>query len=214
MQKVILLHAFVATSRPPRWASSLLEALPYARRLQLERADDARRFASLGGLALALSGAARLAPPGARVTDLVLDAESKPRFATDAPAFSVSHSADRVGCALACGADLGLDLEDVPAPDDDRAVRELQRWTATEAALKAAGLGLRSVRDVILDEASSTATVGAMRYHLHALRVSPRTLGHLATTQDALLEIDEVDLDGAEVSAAVERALRLAPQRP
>ena len=61
MTDAIILHARL---RPPlscpSWQEPLLQALPYAQRLELERREPEARRASLAGLGLVLVGAARV----------------------------------------------------------------------------------------------------------------------------------------------------------
>ena len=63
---------------------------------------------------------------------------------TGGPWFSVSHCASRVAVALSDACEVGLDLEDAAAPPGGAARARCERWTATEAALKAVGAGMRS----------------------------------------------------------------------
>jgi len=58
MTEAIILHAHLR--RPlscPSWQQSLLQALPYAQRLELERREPEARRASLVGLGFVLAGA-------------------------------------------------------------------------------------------------------------------------------------------------------------
>jgi hypothetical protein len=210
MQKAMLLHASLAAGvAATAWSDALLQALPYARRLQLERADAAARSASLGGLALALAGASRLAGTVPRVDEFRFASGAKPRLA-HGPGFSVSHTAGRVACVVCTAGEIGLDIERVRADAGPATLHELWRWTATEAALKAAGLGLRQVHEVVIEEPPFAATVQGRRYVLREVPSSPQVIGHLASTDRVELIVDCVDLDGSEVSTAVQCALGLA----
>ena len=110
-------------------------------------ASPARRSASLAGLWLALEGAARLRGRAADVASLRFPAGGRPQLA-GGPFFSVSHGLTHVAAAVCESLEIGFDLEEADAgPGSSHGVREkLQRWTATEAALKAAGRGLREAR--------------------------------------------------------------------
>jgi phosphopantetheinyl transferase len=210
MQKAMLLHASLAAGgASTAWSDGLLQALPYARRLQLERADAAARTASLSGLALALAGAIRLAGTAPRVDEFRFSSGAKPRLAYG-PGFSVSHTAGRVACVVCTAGEIGLDIERVRTDAGPLTLHELWRWTATEAVLKAAGLGLRQVQDVAVEQPALGATLHGRRYALREVRLSAQVIGHLASTDPVELRVEGVDLDGSEVSTAVQRALGLA----
>jgi phosphopantetheinyl transferase len=212
VQKTILLHAGLSPAVQPRWAEALLQALPYARRLHLERANDAARTASLGGLALALAGALKINASAPRVSGLLLAADQKPRFASG-PHFSISHSVDRVACAVCAATDIGLDIESELVAAQRPGKYGPRQWTAIEATLKAAGRGLRQLADVRLDPHRDGADLAGVHYVLHPLQLTPRTFGHVAAPEPLALEIVETTLDGGDVSAAVERSLGLLPEQ-
>lgn len=182
--------------------------MPYAKRLAVEdKRDSAARGATLAGIALALIGAERLSPAGRRVAELVFPVDGKPSFA-DGPYFSVSHSDDRVACALSPTHDVGLDVEGIA--DDATAQRgeQLRRWTAIEAALKAAALGMRRAREVHLEPDLSAAEVGGVRYSLRRIELARDCVCHLATRQPPQhVTVEEVDLASGEISALLERSL-------
>jgi hypothetical protein len=211
VQNAILLHASLEPGTVARWSDPLLRALPYARRLQLESAEPSSRWASLGGIALALTGARR-AGRASRVGDFVFEADAKPRF-RDGPFFSLSHTTDRVGCVVASTLDVGLDLERAPGEAARAPLHKLLGWTAAEATLKAAGLGLRHLAVVRADPDTLTAVLDGRHYVLREVWLGPHTVGHVAATEPLALEVAELALDGDEASAAVECALGLAPQR-
>lgn len=203
MRPAILLHAPLSPAARPGWAGALLAALPYAWRLRLESRPAAERVASLGGIALAVAAIARLAGATPRVRALLQSPEGKPRFASG-PGFSISHTVDRVACVAAAAIDTGLDLETTAGGRDDG---ELQRWTATEAALKAAGLGLRQLGRVDLERGLAGARVGGRHYVLHHLRLADDCVTCVAAQTPLALTTEAVELDGPEVSAALERSL-------
>lgn len=190
------------------WAEELLAALPYGWRLQLEaRAPDAR-LASLAGLALVLCGAARWRGGVVSVRDLTRDANGKPRF-TSGPYFSLSHATTRVAAVVTRRCEVGLDLE---AVGDASPTRDLHRWTATEATLKAAGLGLRSVAEVAVDASGSSAFLRGRRYDVAELKLAPDVVASLASEVPLQLQSMELRLDSTELSTTIERSLRLATQ--
>lgn len=193
----------------PAWAGPLLAALPYAWRLEFERRAPEPRLASLAGLALALCGATRLQRTPPAVRDLSRDAEGKPRLAAG-PYFSVSHGATRVAAIVTRGCEVGLDVESVAQGAD---LRELRRWTATEAALKAAGLGLRAVGDVEVAATGEKAVVRGRRYGLMPVQLAADVVACVAAERILQLDCSELGLDAPELSAAVERSLGLATQR-
>jgi phosphopantetheinyl transferase len=207
VENAILLHARLSPGPGAGWAERLLQALPYARRLRLESADPAARRASLGGLALALTGARRCGRP-ARVRELVLETEAKPRL-RDGPAFSIAHTADRVGCVVSATTEVGLDFERLPADVEASARLELLAWTATEATLKAQGRGLRHLGAVELDLDRATAALDGHALRLHEVRLGSHTVGHVAAGVPLELAVIELALDADEISAAVEGALGL-----
>lgn len=209
VEKAILLHASLAPGLLPAHAARLLEALPYARRLQLEGTDAAAQMASLAGVALALAGSSRTAGVPARIADLQLHDGQKPRFAAG-PFFSVSHTNDRVACVACVGVVVGLDIETAPPADGE--TRKLLQWTATEATLKAAGTGLQRVGDVRVDVDRLVSDLDGRRYVLREVRLTPHAFGHVAAAAHLDLAIEGVQLDGVEISAVLQSALGLPSQ--
>ena len=215
VENAILLHASLTPGLRPACAERLLECLPYARRLRLESADPLARASSLAGLALALSAAGRAHGAAfAGVAALRLREDEKPRF-EHGPHFSVSHTRSRIAC-IACTTDeVGLDLEtpSTTGPASSPSYEKLRWWTAAEATLKAAGAGLRRIRDVRVDLASLQSELDGRRYVLRELALAPDTLGHVASCRPVNLDIIEsVGLDDEAFSASLERVLRLSTQ--
>jgi hypothetical protein len=212
MTDAIILHAHL---RPPlscpSWQESLLQALPYARRLELERREPQARRASLAGLGLVLAGAARMTrrefPPQA----FTFPPAGKPRLA-GGPHFSISHSGSCVTCIVCADTDCGIDIEDRLDAAGSATVAQLRRWTATEAALKAAGLGLHAAGEVALADSLGHAIVRGRRYELQALDDLPGVIGHIAAEKRLRPSIVPLELDDALTSALLERSLGLAPQ--
>src|SRR5512139_2533093 len=107
MSAAIVLHASLpAGLRHARWEPVLLQALPYAHRLQLEGRSAPQRQASLAGIALALLGAERVTGRSFAPRDFSFPLDEKPVLRAG-PDFSVSHSAGNVACCvihgMACG---------------------------------------------------------------------------------------------------------------
>lgn len=213
MKRAILLHApLSAVPRAPVWMDALLQALPYPRHVQLSRSRAAERQASLAGIALVLFGAERLTGRSHAPRELSFPPEQKPCFVAG-PEFSLSHAATRVACIVTTTDACGLDIEDAPADGlDAAALDRLQRWTATEAVLKAAGLGLRSARDVTLDGDGARGAVGGREFALQPLRGIEGVVGHVAAAATLDWTEERVQLDGDALAAALERSLGLPAQ--
>ena len=189
------MHARLRDGAAPEALASLMARLPYAKRLDLERREPGARGASLAGLWLALEGAARLRGRAADVASLRFPADGRPRLA-GGPFFSISHGLTHVAAAVCESLAIGFDLEEADAgPGSSHGVREkLQRWTATEAALKAAGRGLREARAVELDALLATATLAGARYWLSPVAIATGVVAHLAAPA-AVESVEVVELD-------------------
>jgi phosphopantetheinyl transferase len=179
MWQAIVLHA------PPAkfdagGAASLLERLPYAYRLELERRAAAERNASLLAVELLCGGLLRLRGVRLDPSRLQFPEGGKPRL-DGGPWFSVSHARARVAVALSDRCDLGLDLEDIGAAGRDG--EALERWTATEATLKAIGAGIRRARDVQLAEDLATALIDGVTVHLRRVKLAPDCVARLGTLE-------------------------------
>jgi phosphopantetheinyl transferase len=200
----IVLHAALVTGAGWAWQARLLQALPYAKRLDLERREEAAQRASLAGIALALLGAGCLRGAAVPVAEIAFPTGGKPSF-KGGPWFSISHTPDFVCCALSADVELGLDVETGGPRDDSVAAAKLWRWTATEATLKAAGLGLRHTRSVTLAADLASASLHDVSYRLQALALQPGIVCHLASPLPTAVHIEAVDLAAPAVSAALER---------
>ena len=189
MTEVMVLHAALPREGGAARSAALLERLPYARRLELERRDPAGRQASLAALELALSGAARLRGRAIAPAQLRFPEGGKP-YLEGGPSFSLSHTPTRVAVALCDDGDVGVDIEDA-LPAAGRSREELQRWTATEAALKAVGAGLRSAARVRLAADLASAEFGDVRIHVTPLDLGPGWVASLATLRPPVSVIVE-----------------------
>lgn len=185
MSEVTVLHAPLDGLFDPDRAAFLLERLPYARRLELERRDAAARAASLRALELLMDGIERLR---GTVPDL-----SRLRYAEGArpalqggPWFSISHSALRVAVAISDACEPGIDVEDLASGADER---RLARWTAVEATLKAAGSGLRRAQDVQVAPDLTSARFDGREFLLQRVALAPGCVAHVATAGRALLRV-------------------------
>jgi hypothetical protein len=213
MDAAIVLHGSLRVLPPrPAWHEPLLQALPYARRLLLTDRTEPERRASLAGLALALLAAERISGRSFAPRAFHWTPEGGPHL-LDGPRFSLTHSATRVACCAMVATACGIDIEDLPATAAATTMRKLWRWTATEATLKAIGLGLRAANEVVVDDAIDWGTVRGSRFALQALTEMPGVVGHIAAPSRCLFSLAEIDLDDdATVSAALERSLGLAAQ--
>ncbi len=215
----IILHApLQAAPHSVEWQDALLQALPYARRLQVTSRAEAAQRATLGGLALALVAAERIAARAFSPRAFLFAQDGKPRLEAG-PYFSVSHAESRVAVAASATLDLGLDIEDCLQDHNAAEAQKLKRWTATEAVLKARGLGLRDLSEITLDASLAFGAVRAERYELQLLDAIPGVIGHVAApVSDAIApepvewSIEELELGAAAFSAALERSLSLPPQ--
>lgn len=160
----------------------LLQRLPYARRLELERRDESSRGASLAALGLVLKGLSQLRGRPVRADELHFPQGGKP-YCDGGECFSVSHTSRRVAVALSRDCEVGVDVEelDTAAGLDAVARGKLAQWTATEAVLKAAGLGLRHAGDVALDLGAGRASLAGRGFFLRRLPLGPEVIAHLAT---------------------------------
>lgn len=194
MSAVIVLHAALPGHFGAALDTVLLPQLAYARRLQLERCDAVTRRASLAAIDLLMQGAVRLGAGPLEPGRIVFPPEGKP-YVEGGPRFSVSHCATRVAVALSSCCELGLDVEDGVGASASREapLRGLERWTATEAALKAAGLGLRSAGRVLLAPDLATAQVGEVTVQLRSLSLREGVVARLATVGPvARVSVEEV----------------------
>jgi len=208
---VIVLHAEHLPGAAPTWQSALLQALPYARRLQLERRDAAARGRSAAGIALALFGAAQLRQGGAGIRELKFAGDDKPTFG-GGPCFSVAHSGAFVCCALSREVDPGIDVETCADDADLALLTKLQRWTAIEATLKAAGQGVRHAQGVALDADLTGAGFAGAHYLLQPLTLRRGLVCTLALPAEQPVTVTAIDLAAPAFSAALERSLSLGSQ--
>lgn len=189
MTNVLVLHAALSGNASVPAVTGLLEALPYAYRLVLGRRDEAARLASLAGVALLLEAARRTRGEPPDLRRLRVSAGDKP-ILDGGPRFSIAHSETRVAVAVGERCELGLDVEDLGS--GGRTLRELERWTATEATLKAVGAGLRELRAVHLDDDLRGAGFVATRLHLRAVDLAEGCVACLASSEPvAVVAVEE-----------------------
>ncbi len=139
--------------------------MPYLKRLAVASGSE-RAHATLAGVALALRALTHALGRHVHVSELIFAPDEKPRLASPAARaraaadFSIAHSGPHVGCAALRGARVGLDVE---VGGD----AHLENWVAREAVVKAAGLGVRAVKDVELHGAG--ARCRSEHWHAHRL---------------------------------------------
>jgi phosphopantetheinyl transferase len=168
MCEVLVLHCELRRTASSPVVPHLLSALPYGYRLELERRDEPARLASLAGIALLRDAVHRLRGGRPELRRLRVIDGGRPAL-EGGPSFSIAHSATRAAVAVSESCEPGLDVEDIGS--GGRTAHELDRWTATEATLKAAGAGLRNMREVRLDD-----DLGGARFREMRLRLRPVTL--------------------------------------
>lgn len=182
MSRVIVLQAELGGDREDAAGERLLQQLPYARRLELERRGLQSRRASLLGTGLVLEGLSRLCGRPVAAGELRFPQVGKP-FCAGAGSFSVSHTERRVAVALCRDCEVGIDMEELSPGIDpgSGAYRKLERWTAVEAVLKAAGMGLRHAGRVVVDSAAARARLDDREFFLRRIDLVPGVVAHVAT---------------------------------
>lgn len=194
MSDVIVLHAARAGQGAPALEQMLLERLPYAHRLALERRDAVARSASLQGLGLLAKGILQTRGAAFDPSHLRFPDGGKPHL-EGGPYFSISHSSGRVAVALSEHHDLGFDIED--AGTHGRSREDLERWTAVEASLKALGAGLRRSAEVRLSPDLSTAEIAGVVLRLRPVALAADCIATLATREP----VGQVEVRGGEADS-------------
>jgi phosphopantetheinyl transferase len=191
MSDVIVLHAMLPRDGGAGRIEWWLKCLPYGYRLELERRDAAQRLASVCGIELALAGAACLGP-AMDASRLRFPQGGKPAF-DNGPSFSVSHTMTRVAVALSTIGDIGLDVEEAgDAAEDEELCTRLRQWTATEATLKALGVGVARAGDVRLAPRLDRATLDGRTLFLRAVDLGAGAVAHVAGTRSlARVHVEE-----------------------
>jgi 4'-phosphopantetheinyl transferase len=118
--------------------------------------------------------------------------------------FNISHSKDRVLCAISKNIAIGIDIEvegrvkisdlrsfftegewtDIMSADDKKK-RLYQYWTRKESILKAIGTGLAKLEDIhLLDEKTGFHKSEKNRWHFHELDLGQNCITTLCTKQE------------------------------
>jgi phosphopantetheinyl transferase len=190
MWDVIVLHAVRSVEGDPAGEQPLLERLPYAYRLALERRAPPDRAASLQALAVLDEGLRRVRAVPLDRSRLRFPEGGKPSL-EGGPHFSISHCARRVAVAVSVQCALGLDVEDVDAHGRTRT--DLERWTAIEATLKAVGAGLRRAPEVRLSPDRTAAEIDGVVLHLRPITSSADFVATLATLEPVgRVQVEEI----------------------
>lgn len=193
MTAVMVLHARLDDRFDAARCAPLLERLPYARRLELERRRPRLRVPSLLGIALLGEGVRQLCGVPLDPAQLRFPQDGKPCL-DGGPRFSISHSMSRVAVAIAEADEPGLDLEELRPGRQDRA--RLERWTAIEATLKALGAGLRRLRDVRLADELTHAALDGKSLYLRSVDLGPDCVARLATFEPVTgLDVRECEVE-------------------
>jgi phosphopantetheinyl transferase len=164
-QTLILYHTDLRDHWPEGGGRALAARLPYARRLALRAGTETAR-ASLAGIALALRALTVVLGRPVALSEIVFAEGAKPQLAAGPAAadFSIAHSGTLVGCAAVRGAQVGFDVEQ---GTDER----LNNWVAREATVKAAGIGMRAMNEVTLEQGG--AQCRGRRWHGRRLDAFP-----------------------------------------
>lgn len=184
----MVLHAGLPGQLAAGRERHLLARLPYARRLELERRDDAARTTSLLALELLADGITRLRGGSLDMGVLRFPADGKP-FLEGGPWFSVSHCRTRLAIALSDRCEIGIDVEDLGPGHADR--EALERWTAVEATLKALGAGLRQAHDVRFTTDFSTAELAGVLVHTRSIELASDCVARIATREPVVTVVVE-----------------------
>lgn len=189
-------HVLLDADSPCSLAESRPDLDPPAYRERLARmASGEARRRSRAGLWLLQQLLAAAGYPADTVARIGFGAHGAPRI-EHAPAFSISHSASLVACAMCDDAAIGLDLEYRKPRDMARMARLLdtheQRhvaadpssffdfWCAREATVKASGrVGLKRIRALTLHD--NTARLDAHDWWLQPITLAEGYAGCLAS---------------------------------
>lgn len=193
---MILLHwARVPATLPAHVTTAWLEILPANRKAALARELMAGRgLESLTGFALL--GACAQYLPLPPLSLLGERRDEKPRW-PDGPDFSIAHAAGHAVCAVApAGIAIGVDLESADAANpeslrlvtsaaerariDAGGVTATALWTAKEAVLKAAGIGILAAPEVEIEGAVGHHAGRA--FHLKRIDLNRNLVLTIATT--------------------------------
>ncbi len=182
----------------PTLEAQWLAGLPLARRTQISAWPDVQaRHRSLIGSRLLAQGLRRLGFPEPVLATLRYPPQSRPSLALPVD-FSLSHCEGRIVCTLSTQGAVGIDVEALggmiaedfqlylSAAERAWAGRSSRRfysvWTRKEAVAKAASeQGLRDVARVDTTPTGQRAAFDGRLWHLTAVPVGRRHVGHLAS---------------------------------
>jgi hypothetical protein len=205
MNRIMVLHG--SCRRDPRSDREPLplDAIAYAKRLELQARTCDARHASLAGLAVALSGLRAMTGRTVTLRELSFPLDGKPHV-SHGPDFSIAHADGWVGCSVASRGSVGFDLEVTQRRGPHGS---LARWTAVEAVLKASGAGLRHAHEVGIDLAARRGSFAGMDYFLHPLALGTDLAAHVATdVAGSIIDVRQISVE--EVFAHVAREIPVA----
>jgi phosphopantetheinyl transferase len=189
-QTLIIYHTDLRDQWPEEAGRRLAATLPYLKRLAVSSGTDAAR-ASLAGIALARRALAELLGRPVAMAEMVFAADEKPKLHGGACDFSIAHSGAVVGCAAVSCGQVGFDVEQ--GTDE-----HLNNWVAREATVKAAGVGMRALNEVMLTPGG--AEWRGTRWHGCALDAFPGATACVMTSA-AVAQVQVRRLALAEVFA-------------
>lgn len=153
---------------------------------------------TLTGYRLLELGLARLEQTQVTLDKLQIEDSGRPCL-PGGPSFSISHSRGWVGCAIAVGCQVGLDIERIRAIQNPKLMRFLtpeqvsacaddasvffKDWTAREATVKATGkVGLARIAQVVI--ATETSVIDDQCWHLRYPAMHPDYVACLAYNEN------------------------------
>ena len=159
----------------------VLNALPLSKQEILGKIKAEEVYhTSLAGYALLQKALQKLGFEKQTLADIIFHPHKKPFF-QEGPDFNISHSHDRVVCAVSAGAQIGVDMEKEVSLDsyqlkkyfneeelhyiDKDKERFYEVWTRKEAILKAANSGLMEARKIRFY--GTHAVFAQVKWHLY-----------------------------------------------
>lgn len=183
-------------------AQKILKALPPLKQKSLCNITLGVAFkASVGGYALLTKALEKLGLENHRLIDIEFPLYQKPYF-PQGPDFNISHSHNRIICAISSNVEIGIDMEKVIRLDNYQFINYFNEeelayidqnkshfyevWTKKEAILKAAGhTGLTQAKKIKFY--GSYAVYSQIKWHLHTYEWDDYHIA-LASSQDEKIE--------------------------
>jgi len=182
---------------PDSVIGNFLRCLPKTKSDAIARLRDSKQAtASALGLALLGQAAQQLGVSDFNYSQLIFSPAQKPRCSLGLE-FNITHSASIIACAASLNSPLGIDTETAGREntkllrhafnDDELAQIQngerhyLEFWVKKEAVVKAAGVGLRAMKSVQLEQ--GRALYNGQQWHLHHLMLDKNEISYLASLQ-------------------------------